>query len=71
MHFKYLSNNIFYRDDYNATYSNDVTKFFCWLNFIIEVCFLLVKILLKISSTSITSFIDNKRWPIKNILFIV
>ncbi|XP_060839803.1 FHF complex subunit HOOK interacting protein 2A-like isoform X1 [Rhopalosiphum padi] len=26
-----------WRDDYNATYSNDVTKFFCWLNFIIEV----------------------------------
>lgn len=26
-----------WRDDYNATYSNDVTKFFCWLNFIIEI----------------------------------
>ncbi|KAL5244322.1 hypothetical protein ACI65C_011732 [Semiaphis heraclei] len=26
-----------WRDDYNATYSNDVTKFFCWLNFITEV----------------------------------
>ncbi|XP_025208897.1 protein FAM160B1-like [Melanaphis sacchari] len=26
-----------WRDDYNATYSNDVTKFFCWLNFIVEV----------------------------------
>ncbi|XP_025407859.1 protein FAM160B1-like isoform X2 [Sipha flava] len=26
-----------WRDDYNATYSNDVTKFFCFLNFVIEV----------------------------------
>jgi len=51
MHFKYLTVTVFlYRDDYNATYSNDVTKFFCWLNFITEVCFLLVKILLKMLS---------------------
>lgn len=28
----------FYRDNYNATYSNDVTKYFCWLDFIVEVC---------------------------------
>ncbi|VVC35326.1 Retinoic acid induced 16-like protein,Armadillo-like helical [Cinara cedri] len=26
-----------WKNDYNANYSNDVTKFFCWLNFIIEV----------------------------------
>lgn len=55
MHLKYLTVKIFfYRDDYNATYSNDVTKFFCWLNFIIEVCFLFVEILLKILSSNIT-----------------
>jgi len=54
MHFKYLTVTILlYRDDYNATYSNDVTKFFCWLNFITEVCFLRVKILLKMLSNSI------------------